>query len=251
MLESSSRFINRLTGWQIALLLPVWVLLSFVAAQAITYWVLRLLLFIGIPLDAMNGAALTVIQVACVYMLALAIAIGVPWKARRQTPSLSLIGLQRLLSWRDLAFALIAYGAYMVAAIALLNVFQLFPWFDAHQPQDVGFSGLGSSYEYLLAFLTLVIMAPVAEETLFRGYLYGSLRKKAIPFWAAALVTSILFGLVHGSWNAGVDTFTLSMVLCVLREVTGSIWGGIVVHMIKNAIAFYFIFISQSLNGIM
>ena len=94
----------------------------------------------------------------------------------------------------------------------------------------------------MLAFITLVVIAPVAEEVLFRGYLYGKL-KKYVPVWAAILITSALFGLIHGTWNVAVDTFALSIILCLLRESTGGIWASILLHMIKNGIAFYFLFI--------
>jgi len=59
----------------------------------------------------------------------------------------------------------------------------------------------------------------------------------------AALVTSLVFAAVHGQWNVAIDTFALSLVLCALREVTGTIWAGILLHMFKNAIAFYVLFI--------
>jgi membrane protease YdiL (CAAX protease family) len=60
------------------------------------------------------------------------------------------------------------------------------------------------------------------------------------------VATSVLFGLIHGQWNVGVDVFVLSMVACSLREVTGSIWAGILLHMLKNALAFYIIFVNTT-----
>jgi membrane protease YdiL (CAAX protease family) len=100
----------------------------------------------------------------------------------------------------------------------------------------------------MLAFVTLVVLAPIAEETLFRGYLYGKL-KGHVPAIIAAIATSLLFGVAHMQWNVGIDVFILSLVLCGLRSLTGSIWSGILVHMIKNAIAFYFLFINPILGG--
>ncbi|RYZ49901.1 MAG: CPBP family intramembrane metalloprotease, partial [Sphingobacteriales bacterium] len=57
------------------------------------------------------------------------------------------------------------------------------------------------------------------------------------------IVTSIVFGAIHGQWNVAVDVFALSLILCSLREITGSIWAGVLLHMLKNGIAFYFLFI--------
>jgi membrane protease YdiL (CAAX protease family) len=80
---------------------------------------------------------------------------------------------------------------------------------------------------------------------LVRGYLYSGLRK-SWKFLPALLVTSLLFGLAHlqlGSgaavlWAAGVDTFTLSLVLVYLRETTGALYAGMLVHSLNNLIAF-------------
>ena len=112
--------------------------------------------------------------------------------------------------------------------------------------EDVGFRQLNQRYEYILAFTTLIIIAPIAEEILFRGYLYGKL-KKFVPIWVAILVTSALFGSIHGAWNLAIDTFALSIVLCLLRESTGNIWASILLHMAKNGIAFYILFINPTL----
>ena len=76
--------------------------------------------------------------------------------------------------------------------------------------------------------------------------MYGKL-KKFVPIWVAILVTSALFGSIHGAWNLAIDTFALSIVLCLLRESTGNIWASILLHMAKNGIAFYILFINPTL----
>jgi membrane protease YdiL (CAAX protease family) len=48
-------------------------------------------------------------------------------------------------------------------------------------------------------------------------------------------------------WNVAADTFALSLVLCTLRQITGNIWAGVLLHMIKNGIAYYFLFINPDL----
>jgi membrane protease YdiL (CAAX protease family) len=107
-----------------------------------------------------------------------------------------------------------------------------------------------------LAFFTLVVLAPVAEETLFRGYLFGKL-KHSVPVWAAALITSVLFGLVHVAfsaqpdWPLALDTFVLSLMLCTLRQVSGSLWASMLLHMIKNGVAFYILFLSPIISHTM
>jgi membrane protease YdiL (CAAX protease family) len=98
----------------------------------------------------------------------------------------------------------------------------------------------------------MVLLAPLAEELLFRGYLYGKLRKTA-PVWLSVLVASVAFGLAHlwvGSgplqWAVAIDTFVLSLMLCALREYTGAVWAGVLLHAIKNGLAFYLLFVNPS-----
>ena len=49
---------------------------------------------------------------------------------------------------------------------------------------------------------------------------------------------------MHGQWNVGINVFAMSIVLCVMREITGSIYSGILLHMLKNMLAFYLLYIA-------
>ncbi len=102
----------------------------------------------------------------------------------------------------------------------------------------------------ILTFISLVILPPLAEEIMVRGFLYSSL-KKAMPVAWAVIATSAIFAAAHlpegGAagplYIAALDTFVLSLVLIYLREKTGSLWSSITLHMIKNGVAFVALFI--------
>jgi membrane protease YdiL (CAAX protease family) len=47
-------------------------------------------------------------------------------------------------------------------------------------------------------------------------------------------------------WAVALDTMVLSLMLCTLREYTGAIWAGVLVHAIKNGLAFYLLFINPN-----
>lgn len=228
----------------LAIALPVWVLIGFYGAQLIAALLIRVLRYVGLDLTTINEALLQTSFGAIVYTLAIAIVIGLPWLVRKIRTTRADIGLQRLPSWKDLGVAPLAFIAYFILSAVLLIVAQhTLPFIDFQQVQDTGFGQLGSRLELTLAFITLVIIAPVAEEILFRGYLFGKLRK-AVPLWLAILLTSLLFGTVHGQWNVGIDTFALSVVMCLAVVWTKSLWPAILVHMLKNGLAFYFLFIN-------
>ncbi len=168
------------------------------------------------------------------------------WLVRRRGLSLKLIGLGRQPNAKDLVSALIGFGAFFVLLIvAGIIISNLSPELT-NQKQDLGFKNLSNSTEHILAFVSLVLLPPLGEETLMRGYLYSGLRK-FWRFWPAVAVTSLFFGLAHlefGSggplvWAAAIDTFLLSIVLCFLRERTGALYAGMLVHMFNNLIAFF------------
>lgn len=227
----------------VVLFLPVWVFVGFVVAQIIVAGIAWLLRQTGVSLDLINKSVLGAIVAAAVYLLTLVITITAPWLFRKGYVSKEEIGLERLPTWTEILVTPAGFIVYLILTAILMLLFsKIIPGFDIKQVQDVGFSQLNHRYEYLLAFGTLVVIAPIAEEILFRGYLFGKLKKNT-PVWLAIFVTSVVFGLIHGSWNIGVDTFALSVVLCLLRQITGSIWSSILLHMLKNGIAFYVLFI--------
>jgi membrane protease YdiL (CAAX protease family) len=151
---------------------------------------------------------------------------------------------------RDITYALSGFALYFVGYAVLISVvMHVFPKFNATQQQNVGFQDATSAAELMLAFISLVVLPPLAEEIVFRGFLFKGLRRKW-SFWTATIITSLLFAAPHliegvGGllWVGGVDTFILSIVLCLLREKTGRLTAGMGVHALKNGLAFASLFI--------
>lgn len=241
----------RRNKWRMLFILPAWVLVSFFGSSLILSALLMLLGAFGVDLALlMPPAAFNAVFAALTYVLAFGIAFGVPVLFGRGRVNLEILGLTRLMGWSDIGLVPIGFIVYLVLAWAIVSLaIALFPGFAADQVQDVGFANITDRAGYLLAFTTLVVIAPIAEELLFRGYLYGKLRRH-VPLYLAIFMTSALFALVHMQWNVALNVFALSIVMCGLREITGSIWAGILLHMAKNAIAFYILFASSGLPGL-
>jgi uncharacterized protein len=166
------------------------------------------------------------------------------WLINKAKVAWQRIGLVRPVL-RDIGFALLGYLVYFAAYLLIIVLINRFSLIDLEQEQQIGFEGSKSRTDIMMVFASLVILPPLAEEIMFRGFLFSSLRTK-LNFMRAAAVTSVLFGLVHlqfGSgapllWAAALDTFVLSAVLCYLRERSASLWPCILLHAIKNGIAF-------------
>lgn len=239
------------TGRRVAMTIGLlaWVFLGFALAQAVVVFALIGLRQVGLSFQGLNENVANTIVVAIMYGLAIFLVIGLPWVVKRRGTNRAQLGLQRLLRWSDFLWSLGGFVVYIILSILVTTLGGLLLTFvDFSQTQDTGFSQIASQFEYIVAFISLVIVAPIAEEILFRGYLFGKLRKY-IPVWASIILTSLLFAAVHGQWNVGLDVFALSIVLCVLRLMTGSLWSSILLHMLKNGIAYYFLFINPLLSS--
>jgi len=163
---------------------------------------------------------------------------------KRRHLKLGVIGLGRRPKMKDLATGLLGFLAFYILLIIIAGTLsQLFPNLDKGS-QDVGFNTLNTGFDAFLALFALVLLPPIGEETLVRGYLYSGLRQRW-AFLPAMLVTSLIFGAAHlfsGDsgllWSAGINTFILSVVLVRLRETTGALYAGMLVHLLNNLIAF-------------
>ena len=229
----------------------VWVVLGFFVAQVIVVFVVDALVGIGwISKGELTTPLAELLLLAIGYLLALALIIVLP---RLITGKQFIKGLTEQLgitkSPRPLSilWSILGYGVYTVLTI-LFSVIVQSVWhgFNSSQAQSVGFQGLSGSAQYIMAFVALVVIPPLVEEMLFRGYLFGRLRKN-LGFWLSMFITSALFGFVHLQWNVGIDVFALSLVLCFLREKTGTIWAGVGLHMIKNGVAYTVLFLQPDI----
>ncbi len=160
------------------------------------------------------------------------------------------IGLHRP-RLKDPLYGLMAVPVYYVLYLLTVGVVSHFvPSLNVNQQQQIGFTNVHGIAQLVLTFISLVILPPLTEEIMVRGFLYSSL-KKGMPQIAAALVTSVIFASAHlpegGSagplYIAALDTFVLSLVLIYLREKTGSLWASMTLHACKNGVAFVALFI--------
>jgi hypothetical protein len=85
-----------------------------------------------------------------------------------------------------------------------------------------------------LMALTAVIVAPLCEEIVFRGYFYPVLKKFA-GAWPAALCSAVVFASAHGNLTALLPLFIFGGVLVLVYEKTGSLWAPIAVHSCFNS----------------
>jgi membrane protease YdiL (CAAX protease family) len=99
--------------------------------------------------------------------------------------------------------------------------------------------GLGQRFCFGLA---AIVLAPVAEEALFRGILYPFIKQSGHR-WLALFGTSLAFGAVHANLVTFVPLSFFAVILVFVYEKTDKLLAPILTHALFNAVNFFaFIF---------
>jgi uncharacterized protein len=85
------------------------------------------------------------------------------------------------------------------------------------------------------SLVLMVVTGPLFEELLFRGALFTALLRRW-GFWPAAIVTSLLWGLIHIGYEPWfiVSIAGSGVLLAMIRHKTGSIYIPLVLHAFGN-----------------
>lgn len=128
---------------------------------------------------------------------------------------------------------LILLGAALNIFISLLLGMIPFPesWINSYQDS----SSMLTEGNYFIAVIATAFIAPVVEELTFRVLIYTRL-KRAMSSVIAAVITSLIFGIVHGSIVWCMYAFVLSIVLIWIFERFDSVLANITVHIAFNAL---------------
>lgn len=120
---------------------------------------------------------------------------------------------------------------------SLLSVFSLVPHTNLYLPQDPG--------AIMLFGIQLCVVAPLVEEFVFRGMIFQSMRRFGDSF--ALILSAILFALFHGNLVQAPNAFLMGLVIGYFVLYSGSLWVGVIIHMVNNLFSFSMDLISAML----
>lgn len=86
--------------------------------------------------------------------------------------------------------------------------------------------------------LSALVMAPLFEEVLFRGVIQGALTNRYNAI-IGILVSSLVFGLVHGNPVQMCNAFFVGLVLGYIYHRTGTLWAVIILHFFNNIFSYF------------
>jgi uncharacterized protein len=156
---------------------------------------------------------------------------------RKYRTGFKTLGWRRTDLGRAVLYLVIVLIFFVFASAAVLTLVSLLlPGFNADQAQNNDFIGAAAGHQSL-ALIALVLLPPVLEETIFRGFMFPAMAKKwgVIP---GALVSSAVFGIAHFQANISIYTFLLGLLLCFMYVRLKSIFPGMALHMLNNYLAF-------------
>ncbi len=81
----------------------------------------------------------------------------------------------------------------------------------------------------------IAVLPAVMEEFAFRKVIFGLTRKHG--FWPAAILSSVIFGLMHQNITQGIFAFGMGIIFCYIYEKTGRIWVTMLLHFANNAMS--------------
>jgi hypothetical protein len=96
----------------------------------------------------------------------------------------------------------------------------------------------------LVLGIATIVLAPIAEEVIFRGILYPAIKRAGYPR-TALWGTAVLFGVIHFNLGTFVPLAFLAVVLTCLYEYTGNLLACITVHSFFNAANFIALYLYQ------
>ncbi len=177
--------------------------------------------------------ALLLLSAYCLYMGA---ALAMAWRRAGQPYPWRMLGVRSLPLGGTLRPALRTYALLLF----LLTPAASYAVHHYLSVSNVFFRGGESLGAYATYFVLVCVLAPVAEEILFRGFLYPGLRRSFSPGWAA-LISALAFTGAHlpTPSAAALLVIALGYALALLYENTRSLLPCMVVHALHNTLVFF------------
>ena len=88
----------------------------------------------------------------------------------------------------------------------------------------------------VLVIIRTVILAPAAEELIFRGLMFKR-TESLLGFWPAALISAAVFGIYHLNLAQGIYAFLFGILFCLVYRRFGNLSACICMHVCANLLS--------------
>ncbi len=156
-----------------------------------------------------------------------------------------LVPLEKSKKGTALPYFLFGIGFCAFANIAVSYAGQIFQSFGFDYSVDYGENPKGF-WGFALVFISTAVVPALVEEFACRGIMLGLLLKYGEAF--ALIVSSAVFGIMHGNFEQIPFAFLVGLVLGLIRIKTGSLWVCILVHGFNNLVSVVFNYLPDISN---
>jgi len=171
----------------------------------------------------------------CILLIAPIVVISI----RRKCLSLKSFGIENIGIWKTIIEALKAYGKYIGITI-LVVIFMVATniKIPGYEMQENILPLFGKTIpSMIIAGIMIVIIAPIIEEIVFRGFILRTLVNR-IGIFLGSLLTAGIFAILHMQFKSIIPIFILGLIINSIVTKNKSIIPAILFHVINNAIAF-------------
>ncbi|OZM78480.1 CPBP family intramembrane metalloprotease [Pseudonocardia sp. MH-G8] len=177
------------------------------------------------------------------------VAAGVAIAATRLRGNGPVKDLRLVWSWRDVG-AGVAFGLgglFVTTVAAMVWVSIVGP--DVNSAVGTAFDGQRAAWPAALGIaLLVVIVAPLCEEILYRGLLWGALERIGANRWMCFGVTTLVFALFHFELERAPLLLVISIPIGLARLYTGRLLASIIAHQINNFLPGVVLFLAMTGN---
>ncbi|KWX80019.1 CPBP family intramembrane glutamic endopeptidase [Paenibacillus jilunlii] len=105
---------------------------------------------------------------------------------------------------------------------------------EPNNQADFQAAAKGGALSLFILLISGAILTPLGEEFVFRGVIANALNRYGA--WAGVAGSAAIFGVVHGFNVILFDAFMVGILTGILFRKTGSIWPGVIVHIVYNGL---------------
>lgn len=140
-------------------------------------------------------------------------------------------------AWKQthiIRYAIVMLGLNQAGGMIVMLIDALLEFLGKAQLSSPDFSMQGDIAYDVMMIITVVIVAPLFEEYIFRGAIFRTLQRYDTRF--AILVSALLFAGMHLNIVQGIPAFFMGLVAAYVAYQSNSLWPCILLHFINNAL---------------
>jgi len=119
----------------------------------------------------------------------------------------------------------------------------------AREAQEAALININSFSRFIISLIVIALLPAIFEETFFRGGLQNLFTRWFKGPWAAIILTSIIFSIIHLSFYGFLVRFALGIILGFIFYYSGSLWLSIIFHFLFNGVQVTILYI-MTMKGI-